>query len=322
MWVEIICGLIIYKLFRHFFYDDDILELETTDSNALFSVATRLEKLYGGKAYVGLRIPDADTGSRQNIDMVLITKGEAIVISVQNLSGLVSTDADGSWGFVSGNSHRTERCPDPVAEVKRQVAILESYLEQRGAALPEGYMSCRVVCPNPNFRAIHSDRFPSEVVTYEQWVNLKPEPKSSFSSWIKGAFHGGKNEMLEPIHQKLNFILTTAPTWDRLELKGNKCLLGEFMEFKGKHDDTQSLRNIRRSKVSRLIIQKTSMFGLAHSKLQVLYSPRDYRNEGASASEWKEVTVRSSTEVLFQPQDSTKVRKFKLSSVVSMSLSA
>ena len=60
----------------------------------------------------------------------------------------------------------------------------------------------------------------------------------------------------------------------------------------------------------------------AHSKLQVLYSPWDYRSEGASGSEWKEVTVRSSTEVLFQPDNSTKVRKFKLSSVVSLTLSA
>ena len=58
------------------------------------------------------------------------------------------------------------------------------------------------------------------------------------------------------------------------------------------------------------------------STLQVLYSPRDYRSEGASASEWKEVTVRSGTEVLLQPQDSSKVCKFKLSSVVSLSLSA
>lgn len=42
-----------------------------------FSLALlcRMEKLYGGKAYVGLRIPDADTGSRQNIDLVLVTKG-------------------------------------------------------------------------------------------------------------------------------------------------------------------------------------------------------------------------------------------------------
>lgn len=60
----------------------------------------------------------------------------------------------------------------------------------------------------------------------------------------------------------------------------------------------------------------------AHSKLQVLYSARDYRGEGTSASEWKEVTVRSNTEVLFQPQNSTKTRKYKLSSIISMSLSA
>lgn len=34
------------------------------------------------------------------------------------------------------------------------------------------------------------------------------------------------------------------------------------MEFKGHKDDLLELRNIKRSKVSRLTIQKTSMFGL------------------------------------------------------------
>ncbi|KAL4595696.1 hypothetical protein ACB092_12G109500 [Castanea dentata] len=322
MWVEIICGLILYRLFKCFFYDDDALDLESSDFNALFSVADRLEKVYGGKVYVGLRIPDADTGSRQNIDMVLVNKGEAVVISVKNISGFVSVNTDGSWVCEGGSKHKAERFPDPVAETKKQASILESYLEQRGVALPEGYFSCKVVLPNPKFRTILSSPFPSEVITYDQWEQLKPEPKSMFSGWIKGAFRGGKKEMQESIHQKLNFTLSTAPMWDRLELKGNKYVLGEFLDFKGKQEDINALKNIRRSKVSRLIIQKTSMFGLAHSKLQVLYSPRDYRSEGASGSEWKEVTVRSSTEVLFQPDNSTKVRKFKLSSVVSLTLSA
>ncbi|XP_022747351.1 uncharacterized protein LOC111297036 isoform X2 [Durio zibethinus] len=259
MWTEIICGLVIYRLFRYFFYGGDILDVETSDFNAIFSVADRLEKLYGGKVYVGLNIPDADTGSRQNIDMVLVTKGEAAVISVKNLSGFVSINEDGSWTCEGGSSHRTEHHPDPVAEAKKQALVLESYLEQRGVALPEGYFSYKVVIPNPKFR---------------------------------------------------------------LELKGSKYVLGEFLEFKGKQEDVLALRNIKRSKVSRLIIQKTSMFGLAPSKLQVMYSPRDYRSDGASASEWKEVTIRSSTEVIFQPQNSTKVRKYKFSSITSMSLSA
>lgn len=322
MWVEIICGLIIYRLFKCFFFDDDVLDLESSDFNALFSVANRLEKLYGGKVYVGLRIPDADTGSRQNIDMVHVNKEEAVVISVKNISGFVSVNSDGSWVCEGGSKHKAERFPDPVAETKKQASILESYLEQRGVALPEGYFSCKVVLPNPKFGTLQSSSFPSEVITYDQWVQLKPEPKSMFSGWIKGAFRSGKKEMQESIHQKLNFTLSTAPMWDRVELKGNKYVLGEFLDFKGKQEDINALKNIRRSKVSRLIIQKTSMFGLAHSKLQVLYSPRDYRSEGASGSEWNEVTVRSSTEVLFQPDNSTKVRKFKLSSVVSMTLSA
>ena len=71
-----------------------------------------------------------------------------------------------------------------------------------------------------------------------------------------------------------------------------------------------------------LLIPLNFLGDAAHSTLQVLYSPRDYRSEGASASEWKEVTVRSSTEVIFQPKNSTKVRKYKLSSITSMSLSA
>ncbi|KAF3432645.1 hypothetical protein FNV43_RR23747 [Rhamnella rubrinervis] len=320
MWIEILCGLIVYRLFRCFFYDDDTLDFDNSHFHALFSVADRLEKLYGGKAYVGLRIPDADTGTRQNIDMVLITKGEAVVVSVKNLSGFLSTNADGSWACEG--KHKTERLPDPVAEAKKQASILESYLEQRGVALPEGFLSCKVVLPNPKCCSIQTSYFPSEVITYDQWSQLKPEPKYMFSGWIKGALRGGKKGMEESIEQKLNFALSTAPMWDRLEMKGNKYVLGEFLEFKGKQEDTQALRNVRRSKVSRLIIQKTSMFGLAPSRLQVLYSPWDYRSEGASASEWKEVHVRSSTEVLFQPQNSTKVRKFKLSSIVSLSLSA
>lgn len=58
------------------------------------------------------------------------------------------------------------------------------------------------------------------------------------------------------------------------------------------------------------------------SRLQVLYFPRDYQNGGASSSESKEAAVKPSTEVLFQPINSKKAQKFKLSSIVSVTLSA
>lgn len=59
------------------------------------------------------------------------------------------------------------------------------------------------------------DDFPPEVITYEQWAQLKPESKGTLSGWIKGAFRGAKKEMQETMHQQLNFVLGTAPMWDR-----------------------------------------------------------------------------------------------------------
>ncbi|XLR22806.1 hypothetical protein HN51_069050 [Arachis hypogaea] len=350
MWAAIICGLVFYKLIKRFFYDDDILDVEGSDhSSALFSVADRVQKLYGGNVYVGLRIPDADTSSRQSIDIVLVKKEEVVVISVKNYSGILTVNGDGTWACEKTSSHKVERHPNPVAEARKQASILESYLEQRGVALPEGYISCKVVLPNPKLCTIAASSLPSEVVTHDEWVQMKPGPKNMFSGWVKNPFRAGKKDMQESIQQNLNFVLSTAPIWDRLvliylasfnasksdfftnkinclacrlELKANKYVLGEFLEFKGKQEDLQALSQIRRSKVERITVQKTSMFGLAPSRLQVLYALRDYRTEGASEAEWKEVTVRSSTEIIFQLENSSKVRKFKLSSVISLTLSA
>lgn len=38
-----------------------------------------------------------------------------------------------------------------VAEAKESLTILQKYLERRGIALPEGYLSFKVICPNLKF---------------------------------------------------------------------------------------------------------------------------------------------------------------------------
>jgi hypothetical protein len=43
MWPAIICGLILYKLFKCFFYDDDVLDIEASDSTVLFSLSNRFQ---------------------------------------------------------------------------------------------------------------------------------------------------------------------------------------------------------------------------------------------------------------------------------------
>ncbi|KAE8077503.1 hypothetical protein FH972_016062 [Carpinus fangiana] len=295
---------------------------ESSKYNSLFEVANRLEKLYGGKAYVGLRIPDADTVSRQDIDIVLVTEGKAVVISVMDISGTVAVSLDSSWVIIKDTTK--ERLPDLVVETKRKASILESYLDLRGVALPEGYFSCYVVLPNPKLRIISSSRLPSEVITYDRWQQLKPEHKSMFSGCTEGAFRG-REEMKGSIHS----ILSTAPMWDRLELKGNKYVLGEFLDFDGIQDEIQAylMKKIKRSTVSHLLIVQQPSKGFhgwiaEGSMVKVLYSCRDYQGEEGSASKRKEITVSSSIQVLFQPQNwANKFYRLDLSQLVSLSLS-
>ncbi|GER46789.1 hypothetical protein STAS_23845 [Striga asiatica] len=345
MWAELVCGVVLYRLVKRFFWQDDaVSNLDSAHFNSLFAVAQRFEKLYHGcKVYVGLQIPDPDSASRKNIDLVLVTnhkkengksqlldlvylekEKKAVVISVQNnILGFVSIDKENQWLCTDITTQKTEIFPDPVGETKQLVSILEEYLEQRGVVLPEGYMSFKVICPSPSFPAHNLDAFPHEVITYEQWKKLKPEQRSLYSNWIKGSFFTGKKKVQESFCDNLNSVLSTAPIWDRLELKDNKYILGEFIEFKGKSDDLNSLRKIKRSKVSHLAVHTTSMFGFASSTVIVRFTPRDYRAQGPSwSSHWQEITVSSSSEVLFQPQNSKKPFKYKLSSVVSVVLSA
>ncbi|CAA0824638.1 Unknown protein [Striga hermonthica] len=326
MWTELVCGVVLYRLVKRFFWEDDaVSDLDSAHFNSLFSVAQRFEKLcHGCKVYVGLRIPDPDSASRKNIDLVLVTNQKAVVISVKNnISGFVSIDKDNRWLCTDIKTEKTEIFPDPVAETKKLVPILKGYLEQRGVVLPKGYMSFTVICPSPSFPSHNLDAFPHAVITYEQWKNLKPEQRSLYSNWIKGSFFTGKKKVQESFCDNLNYVLSTAPIWDRLELKDNKYILGEFIEFKGKSDDPNSLKKIKRSKISRLAVHSFSMFGFASSTVIVRFTPRDYRAGGPyRSSNWQESAVSSSSEVLFQPQNSKKPFKYKLSSVVSMVLSA
>ncbi|XP_078445727.1 plasma protein [Wolffia australiana] len=325
MLVEIICGLVIYKLFRRFFVDDagQFPAIDGDDYRLCFLVADRFEKVYNGKAYVGLRIPDADSGSRETIDAVLVTEREVIVISVKNYGGYVEVGKDGNWSCVGDGGSKMQVHEDPVAETMKKVGILKSYFERRGLSLPQDYFKARVVLPSPYCRVSPAIYSASEVIVHEKWSDLKPMERGGFSAWIKDAFHASDSDTSDGLHQKLRLVLSTAPMWDRLELKGEKVILGEFLEFKGNQEDLQSLKSLKRSKVGRIVVQKSSLFlQLGRSKVQLIYFPRDYRGEGPSISDMKEMTVKESTELIFQPIHSRKTIRCKLSKVMSLSLSA
>ncbi|KAI6670471.1 hypothetical protein NL676_005356 [Syzygium grande] len=155
MWVKVMCGLVLYGLYQSFFSDDDdVLDLDFSAANALLSVASRLAKPYDRKAYVGLPIPDPDTGSRQHIDLALVAKGKALVVSVKSFAGFIARRADGSWVCRNESRYKEELYPDPAAEARKAASILESYLIRRGVALPVGCLPYSVVLPKPKFQYV------------------------------------------------------------------------------------------------------------------------------------------------------------------------
>ncbi|KAL5079758.1 hypothetical protein RYX36_008179, partial [Vicia faba] len=65
--------------------------------------------LFGGKVFVGLKIPDADSASLQSIDLVLV-----LVIAVKNFSRILIVDGDDTWHSEKPGKHnKVERHPHP-----------------------------------------------------------------------------------------------------------------------------------------------------------------------------------------------------------------
>ncbi|XP_076935092.1 uncharacterized protein LOC143601607 [Bidens hawaiensis] len=155
MWMEFMIS--VYQLIRRFFFSNQQQQeavdlISKAPMLSLPYLLVLLQTLYRGKAYVALRIPDPDTASPQHIDLVHVTQRKVVVVYVVNKPVTVSVKGDGTWFFKYASNHKTEHLHDPVVEAKRQVAVIESYLEQRGVTLPEGNISYKIICPNPNFR--------------------------------------------------------------------------------------------------------------------------------------------------------------------------
>lgn len=320
MWFAVVFGVLIYKFMKGIITSKEFGP--DWDSGIKIMVAKRLEKIYGGKAFQALRIPDIASGARQSIDIVLLTKRELSIIAVRNFSGILDVGADGGWTQKNSRG-QSVKIPNPVEETRGQAAILESYLERRGVAIPAGFMSCKVILTNLDCRPLLSVALQPEVLCYDKWMQLNEETHGGFRSWAKRIFSGMELDTPDKIDKKIRFILDTSPTWDRLELKGTHPIFGEFLGFKGKKEDMDALQVIKRSKVAKIVNYKPIMFDFlgGGSTVQLFCSSRDYRQEGPSQINQIEVNVRRDTEVVFQPIDAKKAQQFKIKKLVSMSLS-
>eukprot|EP00252_Welwitschia_mirabilis_P018760 TRINITY_DN4189_c0_g1_i1.p1 TRINITY_DN4189_c0_g1~~TRINITY_DN4189_c0_g1_i1.p1 ORF type:complete len:325 (-),score=48.29 TRINITY_DN4189_c0_g1_i1:421-1395(-) len=323
MWFAVVVGFTIYKVLKGVFFDPSKEEIEGEQESRLkISIAKKLEQLYGGEVFLGLRIPDASTGTRLAIDMVLLTKREASVILVKDFKGILDVGTSGCWSLTNFKG-QSESIPNLLEVAKHQASILEDYLERRGVQLHSGFMSYKVIFTNPKCRLLPSIASQPEVLPYEKWSHLGEETKSYVWRWAKNVFSGMEHDTSRKLNKQLKFILSTSPSWDRIQLKGNKEFFVVFVGFRGKKEDMDNLNVIKRSKVAKIFNCRSSVFDLLVpvSKVHLFYVLRDHRQDNTYPAEMQELCVRADTELLLQSTDSKKIHHLPIHKLVSISLS-
>ncbi|KAL3701941.1 hypothetical protein R1sor_019963 [Riccia sorocarpa] len=318
--------------------------LEETDSDragrlAELKVADVFQSVPGVQVYSCLRIPDTGRRGRREIDIVLLLKRELYVLEVKNWSGEIRVQPDGSWCQIRRNGS-IQTHPNIVEETKYRASLLESYITRRGVKLPQDFVQSKVVLMNEECRPEQAIMMQREVLLSDQWQNfLDRNSSKGFTGWLKKLVKPNtKTEGLnEATRKQLQFILSTAPTWDRLVLVGGSTFTGDFQRFKGTQEDLEALRGFKRSSYSQLLVSHQrswlpqilgAIFG-ARPYVKLVLSSRDYRdgNPGWSDRKQQEVVneeteVRSGLEIMFRVVGQSKLQSFPVNKVLSMSLSA
>ncbi|KAG6541643.1 hypothetical protein Mapa_016908 [Marchantia paleacea] len=322
-------------------FESPLEESETDRAGRLaeLKVADVFQGVPGVQVYSSLRIPDTGHRGRREIDLVLVLKRELYVVEVKNWSGEIRLQPDGGWCQIRKNGS-VQLHPNIVEETKYRASLLESYIVRRGVKLPQEFVQPKVILVNEECRPEQAIVMQPEVLLPDQWQNfLERNSSRGFMSWLKKlAKPGAKPEGLnDAAHKQLHFILSTAPTWDRLVLIGGSTLVGDFQRFKGTQEDLDALRGMKRSNVSQMSVSHQrrwlpqiigAIFG-AKPFVKLIMSSRDYREGNPGWSERKqqevmteEIEVRSGLEVIFRVVGQSKLQNFPVNRISVMTLSA
>ncbi|MCO5549330.1 hypothetical protein L7F22_002799 [Adiantum nelumboides] len=276
-----------------------------------------------------LRIPDIGIENHKNVDLVILIKRKLFLVEVKYWLGKVKVDANGCW-CEKHEDGSLVRHGNVVEEVKKRAALLESYLLRRGLELPLNLVQSAIVLAHPDCRVDGSALGIKQVFTLEQWkAFLRRKTQKKSLDWIIPSKQQG-------FYQRLIGVLDTTPTWDRITFEGGDIALGNFLGFSGWSDDMETLKSIKRSRVSIVSIKSqrelTTVLGfplMAGVSANVSCTLRNYRDivskkwSRGNFEEHKWVgKVRGNTYVVFQRVGSNAPQMFMLSSVVLIQLSA
>lgn len=301
---------------------------EGSDGSLKLKVAKTFQAVYGGSVFQALRIPDTGHRGHQAIDAVLLTDSDLYIFSVQKLSGIVRVCSDGTW-METDMDGRPVVHPNAVTQLQEKAVVLAQYVARRGVSLPEKNFKMKVVFVNATARPEQQILLQPEVLSYEGWEDILKRGSNStvFGLKMSPVMALKSKGNLDISYKQLQFILDTAPTWDRLELRGGGIIFGDFIRFKGKPHDVKALAVTKRSKISQYEAFHESSFwswlGIqVNSDVRVVCTLRDYRQGIDIKPTQVEIHVKGDLEIVFHVEGATKPCTFEIKKVAILSLKA
>eukprot|EP00245_Coleochaete_scutata_P006356 TRINITY_DN20780_c0_g1_i1.p1 TRINITY_DN20780_c0_g1~~TRINITY_DN20780_c0_g1_i1.p1 ORF type:complete len:408 (+),score=76.01 TRINITY_DN20780_c0_g1_i1:158-1381(+) len=297
----------------------------------------------GVQFFQSVRIPDRVNRRRREIDFVILSRRELLVVEVKNWSGRVSMGADGRWCQVRKNNS-LRWCPNVLEETKEKAQLLMDYILCRGVTIPDKFIAPRVVLVNANCSpdAVIADQ--PEILLPNEWESAicgSGQAQQRIIGWFSSLVGGFTGSALSlETHRRLQDILGSAPTWDTLELTGmeQRVVKGDLVRFNGKPDDMAAVSSLpMRPSISRISVnlQRShlphylgALVGFTPS-IQLAFTLRHGQNgESPSWMGWvfgsektSTLSVSEDTEVEFRPAGATHDLSFRLMDVKGICLS-
>jgi hypothetical protein len=211
------------------------------------SIATS-PRLRRAHVFAGRRIPSKRQGRRREIDLIVCTPAQILLIEVKNWSGQLSI-VNGDWRQTR-RSGETVNHGNLIRENKLRQEAVASYLLEHGLSVDESFVQKHlvpiIVFTNPNLVLDPEVEAIPEVVSprsLHDFLGTQPKGglvnrilssifdrlKDFLPEFARGIGQASKDRIPSRIYEKIVSYLEETESWDQLILYGTKVISGDLL---------------------------------------------------------------------------------------------
>lgn len=186
----------------------------------------------GWQIHAGRRVPDPTTRQRRELDFVITTPTEAVVVELKNWSGTVSMEGPEVTQERRGQQGVVGHGPLFKDLAERTRVLLRHHTAQGRAPCP---IRSLVAFHNPRVRLARSVASRKDVVTFDALLGNMPAGASGMESALQAivrilGFATNAAQKGSPAIHALRGTLDELGTWDSVRIHGGRAILGDVLD--------------------------------------------------------------------------------------------